>query len=335
MRKIGTAATSLALAAGSLTFASPALAAPATSVITIESINHAPNYIGDSVTIVGSLSKANGDGITGRPVLLDAAGNDKIVTTTDDGLFVAKLKFPKSGVLSARFLGDGSYKKSSATTQNYAIQYRTAIYNFKARPNPVEKNQAFSITGTTYRIGLDSDLHDQSQRTSAGLDLLTSTDGGKVWNWVASANSNGDGGFRFTQTAGGDARWRVVLKPNPVADGLLGTQREVWVDARYRTSLSAKVGPRNIRKGKKITVSGKLVHKVDGHWSALGKVRVAVLFRAKGSKTWKFKGWAWVGANGKYSKKIKDTRDGYWRVKYHGSGSNFVAYSGTTYVNVR
>ncbi|GAB3661575.1 hypothetical protein GCM10027589_23960 [Actinocorallia lasiicapitis] len=329
MRKITSLATGFALLGG-LVYASPALAAPIATKVTIN-VNHAPGHIGDEVTIYGKLTKASGGALKGRQLLINAAGKRKIVTTNGEGGYITDVKVPHSGAFTAEFLGDDDANESAAATQTYTIQYKTAIFQLAAKPKPVERNTAVAITGRTFKFGVNGDAQETG---NAGLDLQYSTDG-RNWNYSASTTSDGKGWFRFTPIAGADATWRVILKPNYTADGLLGAQRDIRVDTRWRTGLSAKVTPKNLRKGKKVTVYGNLTHKVDGIWGPLGKVRVAVYFRAKGSKKWKFRGWVTVGGNGKYGKKFVAAKDGYWRVAFHGNGDNFARTSGATYVNVR
>ncbi|MEO3786247.1 hypothetical protein ABGB12_23210 [Actinocorallia sp. B10E7] len=328
MRRITGVATSLFLVAGSLAYTSPAHAAVATK-ITIKS-DHAPGYIGDEVTVSGKLTRSSGTALKGQNVLLNVAGKRKIVTTNSDGLYIAEFKVPKSGAFTAEFLGAGSYDESAASTAYYALQYRTFIDDFKASPRPIEQNKALNITGRTNRVAVSGN----EKLAGAGLDLLYSGGGGN-WSYVSSTTSDGNGRFRFTPIVGQDGTWKVVLKPNLVADGWLQTERDVWVDSRYKTSVSASVTPKNVRYKGKVKVYGTLKHKVDGTWRSFGGVKVAVYQRVKGSSKWRFQGWAWVSGDGKFSKRFTVKRDGYWKAVYRGDGANFYDSSSSKYVNVR
>jgi hypothetical protein len=325
VRRLTSIATGLALAAGSLALASPASAAVATKVSI--KVDHAPAYVGDEVTANGKLTRSNGAVLRGKNLLLTYGGGKKIVTTNRDGLWIAEIA-PKSGAIQIEFLGDGSYGESTAATQTYTLQYRTAISGFRIKPNPIVKNTITKISGHVDTLVGSK----RSPLGNAGVDLFWSPDG-KTWNWSAAAAANGSGNFYFNPTVGEDSLWKVVVKANLTADGNLSTEAAGRVDTRFKTGLSFWADPKNIRYGRKLTVHGKLVH-YDGAWVPFGG-RVAVYFRAKGAKNYRFKGWASVGSNGKYSKRFKATRDGYWRAIYGGNGENFRIISTRRYVNVK
>lgn len=320
-------ATGLALVAGGLVHASPAHAAVATK-ITIRT-DHAPAHIGDEVTVSGKLTRSSGTALRGQNVLLNVGGKRKIVTTNSDGLYIAEFRVPKSGAFTAEFLGSDSYDESAAATAYYALQYRTFIDKFSASPRPVEQNKPLTITGRTNRIGVSGD----ERLTGAGLDLIFTGDGSN-WSYVSSATSDSKGRFRFTPTAGQEGTWKVVLKPNLVADGWLQTERQVWVDARYRTSVSG-TSAKSVRHKGKIRVHGELERKVNGSWAGFGGVKVGVYQRVSGSKKWRLQGWVPVDGKGRFSKRFTVRKDGRWKVVYHGNGSHLGDSSRTWFVNVR
>lgn len=327
LRRITGVATGLVMAAGTLAYASPAHAAVATK-ITIRT-DHAPAYIGDEVTVSGKLTRSSGSALSGRDVLINVAGKRKIVRTNSDGLYIAEFRVPKSGTFTAEYLGSDSYDESAAATAYYALQYRTFIDKFSASPRPVEQNKPVTITGRTNRIAVAGD----ERLAGAGLDLLFTGDG-STWSYVSSTTSDKKGQFRFTPTAGQSGTWKVVLKPNLVADGWLQTERSAKVDARYRTSVSAS-SAKSVRYKGKLRVHGELERKVDGSWANFGGVKVAVYQRVSGSKKWKLQGWAWVDRKGRFSKRFTAKRDGRWKVVYHGSATHLGDSSRTWFVNVR
>ncbi|WP_106396673.1 hypothetical protein [Actinocorallia populi] len=327
MRRITGVATGLALVVGGLAYASPAHAAVATK-ITIRT-DRAPAHIGDEVTVSGKLTRSSGSALGGRDVLLNVAGKRKIVRTNSDGLYIAEFRVPKSGTFTAEYLGSDSYDESAAATAYYALQYRTFVDGFSASPRPIEQNKTLTITGRTNRIAVSGD----ERLTGAGLDLLFTGDGNN-WSYVSSTTSDNKGRFRFTPTVGQDGTWKVVLKPNLVADGWLQAEREVWVDSRYRTSVSG-TSAKSVRYKGKIRVHGELERKVDGAWGAYGGVKVGVYQRVSGSKKWRLQGWAWVNKKGEFSKRFTVKRDGRWKVVYQGNGSHLSDSSRTWFVNVR
>ncbi|ROO90653.1 hypothetical protein EDD29_8388 [Actinocorallia herbida] len=319
--------TGLALLAGGLAFAPPAYAA-AGSTLTIK-VAAPPAFIGDEVTVTGKLT-SGGKALADRDVLVDVAGKRQIVETNGQGLYIAELRVPRSGAFTADFFGDSSYNESTAATPFYNVVYRTGIDGFGAQPRPVAQNKPVNITGRLYRSGLAG----REALSGARLDLLFSPDG-QNWSYVASAATDGKGKFRFAPTVAQDGTWLVTLPANSAADGWAATEKKIWVDSRYPTRLSASATPKKVKYKGKVRVYGSLGHKVDGLWAALGRVHVAVYFRAKGSSKWRFKDDAWVGADGRYGKKFTATRDGYWRTVYKGTGADFRVTSGKTYVDVR
>ncbi|MDX6742070.1 hypothetical protein [Actinocorallia sp. A-T 12471] len=320
--------TGLALLAGGIVFAAPAHAAVRTT-LTIK-VAAAPAYIGDEVTVTGKLTGTGGKALGRRDILVNVAGKRQIVETNGQGLYIAELRVPQSGVFTADFFGDSSYDESTATSPYYSVRYRTGIDGFTAKPRPVAQNKPINISGRVYRVGLAGRV----ALAGASLDLLFSPDG-QNWSHVASGAADGKGKFRFAPTVAQDGTWLVVAAGNPAADGWAQTERKIWVDSRYPTRLSASATPKKVRYKGKVRVHGSLGHKVDGVWAALGRVHVGVYFRAKGSSKWTFKANAWVGANGKYSKKFTAHRDGYWRAVYKGTGADFKVTSGKTFVDVR
>jgi len=331
LRRITGMATGLALVAGSLVYASPAYAAVKTK-ITVRT-DHAPAYIGDEVTVSGKLTDSKGVPLGGQYVILAVAGDEKGVFTNSEGLYITELRVPRSGALTARYLGDRinrtEYGKSAASTAYYALQYRTFIDKFSASPRPVEQNKPVSITGRANRVAVSGN----ERLAGANLDLLFTGDGHN-WSYVSSTTSDNKGRFRFTPTAGQEGTWKVVLKPNLVADGWLQAQRSVWVDARYRTSVSG-TSAKKVRYKGKIRVHGELERKVDGVWRNFGGVKVGVYERVSGSKKWRLRGWVKVNGKGEFSKRFTVTRDGRWKVVFKGNGAHLGDSSGTWFVDVR
>ncbi|MCD0452521.1 hypothetical protein LO762_25530 [Actinocorallia sp. API 0066] len=316
----------IALIAGGLAFAPPAYAAVGTA-ITIR-VDEAPKYIGDSVTVSGKLTRTGGAALPSRDILVNVAGKRTIVRTNTQGLYIAELVVPRSGAYTAEYLGDTAYDESTRATPYYPVHYRTGIDEFTASPKPVAQNKPVNIAGRAFRVGLKG----KEALTGASVDLHFSGDG-KNWSYVGTSALDAKGRFRFAPTVAQDGTWYVVLEANPTPDGWTRTQRSVWIDSRYPTRLSVAATPKNVKKNAKVRLHGALGHRVDGVWRPLGKVRVTVYFKPKGGK-WRSQGTAWVSANGKYSKKFKTPRDGWWRTVYQGNGANFKVTSKNVWVNV-
>jgi hypothetical protein len=101
------------------------------------------------------------------------------------------------------------------------------------------------------------------------------------------------------------------------------------------SKVSANAGPEPVKKGKKLTVAGQLLHKSGSTLKAYAHKKVAIYFKAKGAKKWKLIGWATTGKNGKYSIKITAKADGSWQTRFPGDAKNKASTSGSDYVDVR
>ncbi|WP_203807638.1 hypothetical protein, partial [Actinoplanes couchii] len=89
------------------------------------------------------------------------------------------------------------------------------------------------------------------------------------------------------------------------------------------TSLTYDATPEPVKKNSALTHRGVLKADPVSYGPKKG-VKGAVLkfwFKADGAKTYVYKGQTTTGTGGKYSKKIKATRSGTWKVVYAGSGT--------------
>jgi hypothetical protein len=98
-------------------------------------------------------------------------------------------------------------------------------------------------------------------------------------------------------------------------------QRSVYFKLQRPTSLSYNATPEPVRKGAKLTHSGRLLIDPVGWGPKKGVKGVALkfYFKANGAKTYAYKGATVTTSGGKYSKKITATKSGTWKVVYAGS----------------
>jgi hypothetical protein len=108
---------------------------------------------------------------------------------------------------------------------------------------------------------------------------------------------------------------------------------------KRNTRLTANAKPEPVRKGRTLTVTGRLTqltaYGIDGDYVGFRGQRVAVYFKKKGSAKWVFKGYAKTSAKGVYTKKFKAKADGSWQARFAGNGSYKNVISTADYVDVR
>ncbi|WP_430781085.1 hypothetical protein [Actinoplanes sp. G11-F43] len=94
-----------------------------------------------------------------------------------------------------------------------------------------------------------------------------------------------------------------------------------WV--KRPTSLTYNATPEPVKRNSALTHTGVL--KADpvsyGPKKGLKGAVLKFYFKANGTKTYVYKGQTTTGTGGKYSKKIKATKSGMWKVVYAGSGT--------------
>ncbi|MFB4281008.1 hypothetical protein ACBJ59_37365 [Nonomuraea sp. MTCD27] len=98
--------------------------------------------------------------------------------------------------------------------------------------------------------------------------------------------------------------------------------------AKSRVTIAAV---NKVRKGKTFKVYGKVYR---GSKAYAGK-KVEVYFKAKGTKSYQFMGFAKATSTGKYTKSFKARKDGYFQVKVPGTSKTRSALSPQEFVDVR
>ncbi|HEX2312910.1 MAG TPA: GH25 family lysozyme [Thermomonospora sp.] len=106
--------------------------------------------------------------------------------------------------------------------------------------------------------------------------------------------------------------------------------------SQARTGFSGvNANPEPVRKGRPLTVTGKLNYHDGSAWRPLAKQRVAIWFLPRGTSKWILKGSVATGANGQFRRSFTAQRDGSWRVVYSGTPRFAPITSGSDYVDVR
>jgi hypothetical protein len=196
----------------------------------------------------------------------------------------------------------------------------------------VKLDTEFTIKGRSY---LDGPGTAKAVNADAEIELSWSSDL-KNWNSYTAGRTDSQGGFSFRPVALGDTHWRLIL-PGHKVDGYAvpSLERQVFVDTKTMSKLTADATPEPVRHRKRLAVRGPLSSYAHGTWTALRRTKVALYFRKRGSKTWTFVGWAKTDKRGHYTVHATAYRDGYWQTRYLGDGDHFKVVSHSDYVNVR
>ncbi|MEU4419050.1 hypothetical protein AB0F81_00340 [Actinoplanes sp. NPDC024001] len=105
----------------------------------------------------------------------------------------------------------------------------------------------------------------------------------------------------------------VITKTNIVTTNKV--KKNVFLKRPSRLTLDAT--PEPVVKGQRLTATGSLV--VDD--KALANAKVTIYFKAKGKKTFKYKGTAVTDVAGNYTKQFTASKNGTWKVEYAGNSS--------------
>ncbi|GAA3581133.1 hypothetical protein GCM10022419_073280 [Nonomuraea rosea] len=162
-------------------------------------------------------------------------------------------------------------------------------------------------TSEYYDLG---DLAKESDGYYRGVTYFSDDTGAGEWTLEVYAHKGG-------QTLKGEAGFSVVA-----AEG--GASKK----AKSRVTIAA---PNKVRKGKTFKVYGKVYR---GSKAYKGK-KLEVYFKAKGTKTYKFLGFAKATSTGRYTKTYKAKRDGYFQVKVTGTSKTRSSLSPQEFVDVR
>jgi hypothetical protein len=107
---------------------------------------------------------------------------------------------------------------------------------------------------------------------------------------------------------------------------------------KFNTTISGlNAAPEPVRKGKTISVSGRLL-RLDyspkvGYYSYSGKT-IRIYFRTKGGTTWSYVGSTTTHSDGRFKKGFTAKQDGHWRAYFSGTGWHDKQTSPSDYVNV-
>ncbi|MER6505601.1 hypothetical protein ABT158_02260 [Nonomuraea sp. NPDC001636] len=162
-------------------------------------------------------------------------------------------------------------------------------------------------TSEYYDLG---ELAKESDNYYRGVTYFTDDTTEGAWTLEVYATRSG-------QTLKGEASFSVVAPTG-------GASKK----AKTRVTISA---PNKVAKGRAFKVYGKVYRGAKAYKNKI----VEVYFKAKGTKTYKFMGYAKATSTGKYSKTFKAKKDGYFQVKVPGTSKTRTSLSPQEFVDVR
>ncbi|GIF15162.1 hypothetical protein [Actinoplanes teichomyceticus] len=117
-------------------------------------------------------------------------------------------------------------------------------------------------------------------------------------------------------------RVEVTWWDQSVADSRVA-ERAATFAVRRPTALTYNATPEPVRKGSKLTHTGRLTFDPYGYGAKYGAKGVAIrfYFRATGTKSYVYQGQTVTGKNGTYTRKLTATKSGTWKAVYPGSST--------------
>ncbi|MFC4054181.1 hypothetical protein ACFOY4_31190 [Actinomadura syzygii] len=201
----------------------------------------------------------------------------------------------------------------------------TAFSGANAGPEPVALNGTVTTSGRLLSNG--------AAVKDATVDVEFSANGTSGWTRVGRGTTDSAGAFSVGAPAARDGYWRVRYAGSsayrPVVSGT------DFVDARYATAISSfNAAPEPVRKGKALTVQGKLSRNVGG-WKPGSGATVKIYFRRAGASSWTLAGTTRSASDGVFRKSFTAKQDGTWRAVYAGSATYMPVTGADDYVDVR
>ncbi|MFJ6217089.1 hypothetical protein ACIQGZ_27715 [Streptomyces sp. NPDC092296] len=269
--------------------------------------------------------------LAGRTVTLtyddggDLPAAKATAVTGADGSFSARFTVRRPGNFSVSTAAEQPYLSNAWASVPLQVQLPVAVTGFHA------------VLGADHRVTatgkLAATVAGSPRVTGQSVDLEYSATGKTGWKRLATASVGATGSFKVSATTTHLSGWYRVHHRAGAAfqDRASGGVRLARTNARV---VSVKISPQPVAKGKKVTVKGVLQQGTTA-WRAYGKQRVAVVFRAQGSTAWRTVAKAVTDRKGRFSVKVKATKDGTWAVSFAGDAGHFAARSALDFVDVR
>ncbi|WP_067794584.1 hypothetical protein [Actinomadura formosensis] len=299
-----------------------------------------PVPAGGTVTVRGELTRAG----TGGPVFLGPGESVEAWSRPFDGG-------------SSRYLGKveklgdgGSFEFSfTASPGELLVQYvpnSTGLFVRSEIRQPLEVGTARAVTAFSGAnagpepVALDGTVTMSGRLLAGGaavkgatVDVEFSANGTSGWTRAGQGTTSSTGAFSVGAPATRDGYWRVrYAGSSAYRPAVSGAD---FVDARYRTAITSfNAAPEPVRKGRALTVQGKLSRYVGG-WKPGSGATVKIYFRRAGTSSWALAGTTRSASDGVFRTSFTAKLDGTWRAVYPGSAAYLSATGTGDYVDVR
>ncbi|REE97732.1 hypothetical protein [Thermomonospora umbrina] len=337
MRRLAAVTTGATLTLTMIGVSPASATAPVPTTIWLK-LTPVPGLVGDEVRIEGALTRVNGTGLGGKSVRL-AIGNPDgserrylaTVTTGSNGAYSRTVRAPLNGHWQAVFEPEDGDDHAYAFSRTawVPLRYRTRIVGYSAGPRVAALGSKITVKGRVHKLGVPSAF----PLVGGRVELLWSGDG-RTWRRHAHVATNRYGDFRFQPVINRDGYWTTRL---PAAGDHIGTSTGVtFVDGRFRTRLSLNAAPEPLKRGRSLTISGKLLQ-VDaaGRTRVMGGRLVRIFVRSAGSNASRLLGTAKTNRYGVYTFKYRATKSASFRATWIGVGNHLTSSSGWDFVSVR
>jgi hypothetical protein len=291
--------------------------------------------VGEPMVLTGRLERQRTTGEwTGLEALVTAAPADQTspavtLVTGSDGTYRAEVT-PASASAWTVSLPDGNYAGSTARTDVVPVRRRAQLTGFTIAPDPVGRGAPLTVRGRVLRKTASGAL---AAAPDATVRLQFSADA-KTWATTSARTvPDAHGDFTVAATAARDGYWRAAVVDDGDYLAAVGGSKHVVPRTPTRIG-SFNASPEPVRKGRTITVTGRLQRHTSA-WTNLAGQSVKISFRADGATTWTYKGTAKTGRTGLFSRAFTASKDGTWRAAFAGS-TTYIAVTGPgDHVDVR
>jgi hypothetical protein len=211
------------------------------------------------------------------------------------------------------------------------------IRSVKVNPNPVP------IYAGRTEVTVDVRLTSTTPVEDAGAGLTAAT-GQKAYitEPVLVSGTRTDGVWRsrgYFDRKSDPGKWYLYYSALSSDQYLENWSAASFLVRRQTRLTSVKIGPNRVRSGSAITVSGRLwrlTPKGPDDFAPYARGTVNIVFKRRGTKTWKSAGTARTDSSGRFTRRIKPTKDGTWAVFFPGTLNEQPVLSATqVYVDVR
>ncbi|WP_327087048.1 hypothetical protein OIE66_32665 [Nonomuraea sp. NBC_01738] len=248
-----------------------------------------------------------------------ATGTGKFTITKDDpaGDWTLNIKVRR---------GDAG---AAANTLTVKVTGKQGITSASVNPDPVNLRK-----GRDVKVDVRATVKDASNVSAQ----LVSDDTNEYYD-LGSLSQDADGvytGTTYFSDDTADGAWTLVVTASRGGEALKG-ELGFTVNApaggaskKIKTKITI-AAPNKVTKGRAFKVYGKVYKGTK----AYKRVTVEVYFKSKGTKTYKFMGFAKTTSTGKYAKSFKGKKDGYFKVKIDSTSKTRSAWSPQEFVDVR